>query len=180
MVAPIKPQKKTANGKDTWWFVPTIASKAAPTVTEINSASGLNFTCFLLAEQDGVTGNTAKATLARLLCETGTTEVIDETTWSMSDVVGVFDPQAAADADGKKAWAKFKDGATGYFVRRQGVANSTSADVTAAEFVDVIPVQVGPATPGKTATDASGIYSFTAAVSITDTPAFNVAVAAGA
>jgi hypothetical protein len=180
MAAPIKPQKKTANGKDTWWFVPTIAVKTAPTVTEINSASGLNFTCFLLAEQEGVVGNTAKATLARLLCETSTTEVMDETTWSMSDVQGVFDPQAAAAADGKKAWAKFKDGTTGYFVRRQGVANGTSADVSEDQFVDVIPVEVGPATPGKTATDASGIYSFTCAVSITDNPAFNVEVAAAA
>ena len=178
MTAPIKPQKKTANGKDTWWFVPTIAAAATPVVTEVNSASGLNFTCFLLAEQDGVSGSTAKATLARLLCETGTQEVIDETTWSMSDVTGVFDPQAAADADGKKAWAKFKDGATGYFVRRQGVVNSTSADVTTGQFVDVIPVEVGPATPGKTATDSSGIYSFTCAVSVTSTPTFNVAVVA--
>lgn len=178
MVAPIKPQKKTANGKDTWWFVPTIAVPGAPVITEVNSTSGLNFTCFLMAEQDGVTGATAKATLARLLCETGTSEVIDETTWSMADVVGVFDPQAAADADGKKAWAKFKDGASGYFVRRQGVVNSTDVTVSTGQFVDVIPVEVGPATPGKSATDASGIYTFTCAVSITSSPTFNVAVVA--
>ena len=178
MTAPIKPQKKTANRKDTWWFVPTIATPATPTDAEVNSVSGLNFTCFLLAGQDGVTGNTAKVTLARLLCETGTTEVIDETTWSMTDITGVFDPQAAADADGKKAWAKFKDGATGYFVRRQGVANSADSSVAVGQFVDVIPVEVGPATPGKTATDASGIYSFMCSVSITSTPKFNVAVIA--
>lgn len=179
MAAPVKPQKKTANGKDTWWFVPTIADKNAPVVTEVNSASGLNFTCFLLAEQEGVTGTTNKATLARLLCETATTEVIDNTVWSMADVQGVFDPQAAANADGKKAWAKFKDGASGYFVRRQGVVNSASADVTSGQFVDVIPVEVGPATPGKTSTGADGIYSFMAAVSITDSPAFNVATVTG-
>ena len=38
MVAPIKPQKKTANGKDTWWLVPTVAALAAPTALEINSS----------------------------------------------------------------------------------------------------------------------------------------------
>lgn len=179
MTAPVKPQKKTANGKDTWWFVPTVADATAPTLAEVNSASGLNFTCFLLAEQDGVTGNTAKATFARLLCETATTEVIDETTWSMSDVTGVFDPQAAANADGKKAWAKFKDGASGYFIRRQGVANSADVLVSTGQFVDVIPVEVGPATPGKTATDASGIYSFTCSVGVTTSPTFNVAVVSG-
>lgn len=176
MAEPIKPQKKTSNGKDTWWFVPTIAAQATPTVTEVNTASGLNFTCFLMAEQEGVSGSTNKATLARLLCETATTEVIENTVWSMADVMGVFDPQAASGSDGKKAWEKFKDGATGYFVRRQGVINSTSADVTTGQFVDVIPVEVGPATPGKTSTGADGIYAFTAAVSVTGTPSFNVAV----
>lgn len=178
MAAPIKPQKKTSNGKDTWWFVPAIADQAEPVITEVNSASGLNFTCYLMAEQEGVTGSTNKATLARLLCETATTEVIENTVWSMADVMGVFDPQAVAGSDGKKAWEKFKDGATGYFVRRQGVVNSVSADVSTGQFVDVIPVEVGPATPGKTSTGADGIYAFTAAVSVTGTPSFNVAVVA--
>ncbi len=178
MAAPIKPQQKTSNGKDTWWFVPAIASQAAPVLTEVNSASGLNFTCYLMAEQEGVTGSTNKATLARLLCETSTTEGIGETTFSMADVQIVFDPQAASGSDGKKAWEKFKDGATGYFVRRQGVVNNVSADVSTGQFVDVIPVEVGIATPGKSSTGSDGIYTATAAVAITGTPAFNVEVAA--
>lgn len=177
MAAPIKPQKKTANGKDSWWAVPTVADLDAPTALEVNAALGLNITCFLLAEQEGITGNTSKIALARLLCETSTTEGIDTTTWSMADLVGVFDPQAAGAADGKKAWALFKGGFTGYFVRRQGVVSDVDADVTVGEFVDVVPVETGPATPGKTANDASGIYSFTATVAVTDTPSFNVVVA---
>ena len=176
MAAPVKPQKVTANGKDSWWAVPAIADPDAPTATEINALSGLNITCFLLAEQEGVTGNTSKTELARLLCETSTTEGIDTTVWSMADLTGVFDPQAAAGADGKKAWALFKDGLTGYLVRRQGVVSTTDAAVQAGDFVDVVPVETGPATPSKTGTDASGIYAFTAAVAITGTPSFNVEV----
>lgn len=178
MAAPIKPQKKQANGKDTWWAVPAIADLSAPTVAEVNAVAGLNVTCFLLADQEGVTANTSKIELARLLCETSTTEGIDTTTWSMADLTGVFDPQGAAASDGKKAWELFEDGFTGFLVRRQGVVSDVDADVTAGEFVDIVPVETGPATPGKTSNDASGIYSFMAAVAVTDTPKFNKAVVA--
>lgn len=179
MAAPIKPQKKTANGKDTWWLVPTVADLDAPTATEVNSATGLNITCFLLAEQEGVTSTTEKVALARLLCETTTTEGIGETTWSLSDIQGVFDPQAASGSDGKKAWELVKDGFTGVAIRRQGVVSVTDADVTAGQFVDAIPVEFGPATPGKSSTGTDGIYTFTASAAITGTPSFNVAVVAG-
>lgn len=180
MAAPIKPQKVTANGKDSWFWVPAIADMAAPTATEVNAVSGVNISCFLLAEQDGVTGTTEKVRLARLLCETSTTEGLGEQTWSLADIMGVFDPQAAAGSDGKKAWELFKDGADGYLVRRQGViADSASAAAAAGQFVDVFRVEVGRATPGKTSTGSDGIYSFTAAVALLDQE-FNVAVVSGA
>lgn len=180
MAAPIKPQKVTANGKDTWWLVPAIADLDAPTATEINATSGLNITCFLLAEQEGVTSTTERVALARLLCETTTTEGLGDTTFSMADIQGVFDPQGAANSDGKKAWELVKAGFTGYAVRRQGVKSDVDADVEAGDFVDVVPIDMGPAVPGKSSTDASGIYTFTAPVAVTGTPQFNVAVAAGA
>lgn len=177
MPAPIKPRKVTANGKDSFWLVPAVASTDAPTALEVNAASGLNISCYLLAEQEGVTGTTEKVTLARLLCETSTTEGIGETTFSMADVQVVFDPQAAANHNDKKAFELLRDGFTGYAIRRQGVRATEDSDVTAGQFVDVIPVEVGPVVPGKSATDASGIYTATAAVAVTGTPSFNVAVA---
>lgn len=178
MAAPIKPQKVTANGKDTWWLVPTIADITAPTDAEINAALGLNVTCFLLAEQEGVTGTTEKVALARLLCETSTTEGLGDTTFSMADMQIVFDPQAASGSDGKKAWELIQDGFTGYAVRRQGVKSGDDADVTDGQFVDVVPIETGIAIPGKSSTDAAGIYTATTAVAITGTPEFNVAVVA--
>lgn len=180
MAAPIKPQKKTANGKDSWWLVPAIADQDAPTLTEVNAVTGLNISCYLLAEQEGVTGTTEKVALARLLCETTTTEGIGETTFSMADVQIVFDPQAASGSDGKKAWEKIKDGFTGFAVRRQGVRALDDAAVTEGQFLDVVPVEFGQAIPGKSATDASGIYTATAAVAVTGTPSFNVAAVSGA
>lgn len=178
MAEPIKPMKVTANGKDSWFWVPTIADVKAPTALEINAASGVNITCFLLAEQEGVTGTAEKVALARLLCETSTTEALGDQTWSLADLQGVFDPQAAAGSDGKKAWEEFQDPINpGYLVRRQGViADSDTSEAAVGQFVDVFKGEVAQATPGKSATDASGIYTFTAPVALVAKPVFNVAV----
>lgn len=179
MVAPTKPQKVQANGKDSWFWVPAVADLTAPTVAEVNAVSGVNISCFLLAEQDGVTSNVEKVRLARLLCETSTTEGLGEQTWSLADIMGVFDPQAASGSDSKKAWELFQDPITpGFLVRRQGVtADSATPEAVAGQFVDVFKVEVAQATPGKTSTGSDGIYSFTAGVALLDQE-FNVAVAA--
>lgn len=179
MVAPSKPQKVQANGKDSWFWVPAIADMSEPTTTEINAVSGVNISCYLLAEQEGVTSNVEKVRLARLLCETSTTEGLGEQTWSLADITGVFDPQAAAGSTGKKAWEQFQDPVNpGYLVRRQGVvAYSDTPEAADGQFVDVFKVEVSKATPGKTANDASGIYSFMAGVALLDQQ-FNVEVTA--
>ena len=177
MASPIKPQKVTANGKDSWFWAPAIADMSAPTESEINATSpGLNISCYLLAEQDGVTGTAEKVRLARLLCETSTTEGLGERQWTLADLMGVFDPQAAANSDGKKAFELFRDGASGYLVRRQGVvADSDTPEAQAGQFVDVFKVEVAEATPGKTSTGSDGIYSFMAPVALL-AKEFNVAV----
>lgn len=175
MAAPIKPQKVQANGKDSWGFAPAVDNINAPTDAELNAISGLNFTCFLLAEQEGVTSESERVTLARLLCETSTQQALGQQTWSLADLQIVFDPQAASDSNGKKAFEKFRAAGSGYLWRRQGVVSVTDADVTAGQFVDVFKVDWHAATPGKSATDASGIYTATVPLGLLD-QAFNVAV----
>lgn len=178
MAAPLKPMKVTANGKDSWFFAPAVEDITAPTILEINAVAGLNISCFLLAEQEGVTGTAEKVKLARLLCETTTTEGLGEQTWSMADIQGVFDPQAAEGSDGKKAWDIFKEGAAGYLIRRQAVkADTATSEATAGQFVDVFKVEVGKATPGKSSTDSAGIYTFMAPVAL-EAVEFNVAATA--
>lgn len=180
MVAPPKPQLVTANGKDSWFFVPAIANKTAPTAAEVNAAAGMNISCYLWAEFEGVTSSTGKVTLPRLLCEVNQYEANDVTTFTSTDLDFAMAPQAAAASDGKKAWDKFKAGGlSGFLVRRQGItADQTASEAAAGQFVDVIPVEVGKAVPGKTSTDSSGAYRATAPVAITGEPAWNVAVAA--
>lgn len=175
MAAPITASKKQAIGKDTYWLVPTVAVPGVPTAVEINSASGLNITGFVQGEQEAFDVSTSKVTLPRLAVEVTTSQGLDQTVWDMPDIVGIFDPQAAAGANDKKFWVLVKDGFSGFIVRRQNVVSATDSAVTAGQFVDVAAITIAPATPGRTAADASGIYSFTAAASIT-APKFNVAV----
>lgn len=176
MAAPIKPGKKPVIGKTTWWAVPTIASQAAPTATEINHATALNITCFLLAEQDGLGVDVGKVELPRVLCETTTTESLDAAKFSLPDFRFLWDPQAAGGANDKKAWAMFKDGYSGYLVRRQNYNNSADAAVVAAQFVDVMQVAGSVGVPKESSTDASGLYVFDVTLGIIATPSINVAV----
>lgn len=176
MAAPIKPNKKTTLGKTTYWIVPAIADLAAPTALEVNAATGLNVTCFLLGEQDGLQGETGKVELARLLCETSTSEGLDVTKFSLPTFRFLWDPQASAAANDKKAWALLKDGYTGYVVRRENVVSVTDASVTAGQFVDAIPVISSIGIPKQTGTDASGLYVFDVEFGVTGTPSRNVAV----
>lgn len=174
MAAPIKPALVRAFGNDSWAWVPAIANVAAPTALELEAATAFNLSCSLFGEQEGLTASTEKVTLPRRLCETETFESNGPTAYSMSDLQVSLSPQAASGADGKKAWESLDDNAAGFLVRRQGKA---ATDVFAAgDFVDVVPAQLGVKVPTKTGTGADGVYAFTVAVSITDTPEFNVAV----
>lgn len=178
MVAPTKPQLVVANGKDSWFYVPAVANKNAPTALEINAGTGLNISCYLWSEFEGVTSSTGKVTLPRLLCEINQYEANDVTTFSAADLDFAMAPQAAAASDGKKAWDKFKAGGlSGFLVQRQGItADQTASEAIAGQFVNIIPVEIGKAIPGKTGTDASGVYKATAPVAVTSEPTWNVAV----
>lgn len=176
MAAPIKPALKRAYGNDSWGFVPAVADINAPTLAELNAATGFNLSCSLFGEQEGVTSTQEKVTLPRILCETETYEVNGSTTYAMSDLMISFDPQAASGADGKKAWDTLDDNINGFLWRRQGVA--ATADLAADQFVDIIPVQLGVKTPSKTSTGADGVYAFTQPASVTGAPGWNKAIVA--
>ena len=176
MAAPIKPKQHTALKKDRWWLVPAIADTSAPTALEVNAAGGIYATCFLLEDQGGVTKTVNKVQLTRLLCDTAQPEALAPATFSMSDIVGVFDPQAASGDNDKKLFEFLRDGFTGYAVREQNKVNDTDDQVTAGEFVDVVPVDIDAAWPDKSGTGPEGFYTFVCGVAVTGTPVANVAV----
>lgn len=179
MAEAIKPQKVQAHGNDSWFWAPAIADMSAPTAAEINAVTGLNLSCYLLSEQEGVTSETERVTLPRVLCETSTEEGKGEQKFSLSTLQVVFDPQAATGSAGKKAWEMFKDGANGFLIRRQAVkADSDAPEAIAGQFVDVMKVETDEAVPDKTSTGAEAIYAAKTNVFLKGKPKFNVAVAA--
>jgi hypothetical protein len=174
MAAPIKPALVRAYGNDGWGFVTAVANPSAPTLTEIQAATGLTISCMLFGEQEGVSATTEKVTLPRILCETEQFEANGPTTYSMSDLMVSFSPQAAAGSNGKKAWETLVEGATGFLWRRQGIP--ATDDTAVGQFVDLVPIEIGTRTPTKTGTGADGVYAFTAPTSVTGAPTFNVAI----
>lgn len=159
MAAPLKPSKKPALGRTAWWLVPTLTT-SGPLITEVNSASGLNVTCFLLGDQEDPSADTGKVELPRLLCETTTTETLDATKVTLPNFRFLWDPQASAAANDKKAWALVKDGYSGYLVRRDNVVSATDSASTAGQFIDWFQVNGSIGVPGKTSNDAAGLFSF--------------------
>lgn len=178
MATPIKPSKHTSLKKDAWWLVPAIADTGDPVVTEINAVGGIYATCFLLQDQGGVTKTVNKTRLSALLCEDATSEALSPSSYAMSDIVGVFDPQAGPTDDDKKLFEFLRDGFEGFAVRRQNVINDVSDQVVTGEYVDIVPVQIDSAWPDKSAAGPEGFYTFTCGVAVTGIPVANVEVAA--
>ncbi|WP_210651345.1 hypothetical protein [Nocardioides sp. SYSU D00065] len=113
MVAPVKPRKVQMNGRQSFWLVPAIAAPAAPKITEINTVTGINLSCSLLKTFAGLQPSFSKVTLDQYLCEVESFEANDTTSWTMPDIVGGFDPQAAQASDDKKAFEFLRNASPG-------------------------------------------------------------------
>lgn len=178
MPLPIRPPAAKAYTRTNWIWIPTIASAAlAPTVAEATGASALDITLMgfdgtmpdpqldgPLVDQQRRFGDSVVYQFAGPVKYTGGTVVLQ------------MNPQAAAASDPVKAWEKFTVGATGFFARRLNV--SLEVNVTAGQFLDVFPAEIGGRLPGMQGSgpEAEGAFSFSWAV--TAPPAFKIAVLA--
>lgn len=177
MAAPIRPNGVQTFGKEKWVFVPTIADPSAPTVTEVTAGTVLDVTGYFYADGfDGFGADTSRVSAPRRVLDTRQDQRLGLTTFTMGDLTYAYDPQAAAASDGKKAFEKLLEAATGYFVRRVGIDADT--DLAAGQFVDVISVELGPQIPVKTSSGEDGEAAIRQAVGATGTLEVNVAIVA--
>lgn len=180
MVAPPKARKVQMNGKQSFWLVPAVANINVPKITEINAATGINLSCSVLKSFAGLQPSFSKVTLDQYLCEVESFEANDTTTYTMPDIVGGFDPQAAEASDDKKAFEFLRDGFDGFAVFRNGItADQATPDAVVGQFFNVAPVSITKAVDTSDPSTASNIATFAAGVSVTGTPAWNVAAVAG-
>lgn len=175
MALPTKPALVKAFNKTSFGFILTVTT-TAPTVAQMTAITGINLTCYAFAEQEMVTAETEKVTLPRLMCESTQYQSNGPTTYSMADVQVSFSPQGAAGSDGKLAWEALLEGTQGYLWRRQGIAPDVA--VAAGAFVDLIPVDIGAATPTQSSTGTEAVYTSMHSFSITGKPTWNKAVVA--
>lgn len=159
MGTPIIASKNTTRARTSYWAIPTL-TESAPTLAEVNSASGLFIPGFLLSDQATPSMETSKVELPRIMLETATSEVLDSQKVTVPDFRFVWNPQATTGADDKKAWALFKAGFDGYLVRRGNRAPAGSDLLVANDFIDWFKVTSNEPMPTETSQDASGIYVF--------------------
>lgn len=179
MVAPTKPRKVTVLGKESFWLVPTVADVLVPKDTEINAATGFNFSCSLLSTFEGATPTFGKITLPSYLCEDEEFEDNDKVKLSMSDIEGGFDPQATVAHNDKKAFEFLRSPFSGFAVSRPGVvADSPTPDAVVGQFFNIVPVNVTRAYQTKSGTDSSAIFTWKAGVAVTGKPGIVVAAVA--
>jgi hypothetical protein len=175
-MAAIRPAGTKAYGRDSWVFVPTIADLESPTVAELTGVSTLDMSCYFYAETGKPSQTTNRVTRPKRVCDTVTFEQIGDTTYAGGDALYALNPQAAAASEGKAAYEKFPEGTTGYLVRRLGIDVDTA--IAAGQFVDVFPVEFGPAMPTTTGDAEAAEVAAMQAFAITAQPAFLSEVAA--
>ena len=175
MPAPLNPAPAITYLRENWIYVPTIAVKTAPTVIEVTAASALDMTLINFEGFGLPTKSTNRVTGQRRWGSGTLPERRGTTTYAGGTITAAMAPQAAAASDGKKAWEKFLLGVSGFFLYRGDLPQATN--LIAGQFVDVWPIATDAAMPTRSGEGESSEAAFMFDYFITDTPAFNVALA---
>ena len=176
MAAPIQPNGVNVQGAVKVVWVQTLTNPASPSLAEVNASSSLDVSLMLYEGgwQPGVTAN--KVSAKRRLASRKVYEKFGTTTDTLGDLQYSFDPQSASGADGRKAYEKFAEGATGYFVERLGLAIET--DMAVGQRVNVYPVVLGPKSPPVDTADEAAEIQITQPVGITGATQLDKAIVA--
>ncbi len=123
-------------------WVATMANQAAPTNAEIIAGTSLDISCYLLADGLTRTVSTNKGNPQRRLCTRIQYEANGITTYSLSDLHYIVNPQGAAATTAMLAYEKLVPGTSGYLVVRLG-PDPIATDWAVGQFVEVWPVNLG-------------------------------------
>lgn len=158
MATPSKPTKVQVVKRRRLWLVDTIANAAAPTDDEINAGDYLG--CYPLQDQAGPTSTPNLVSLPALMCEADVEQDFGNVTHEHPPIRFAWDPQAAAASAGKKAWDLVKNGYTGNIVWEFGELADADDQVTATDFVTVVPCKIMVTDEEPTSTGEDGIMAF--------------------
>ena len=132
------PRGIDAAGRESGWWVPAIANPTKPTVAEITA--GINLSCALYGFETSVDQPT---TTTAHLCDVQPVQRPGRATYSVGTLVVDDDPQHTDSTGNYEYLEVIVPGAQGFLVRRRGLLAKRDAAVVAAQYVDVIPADIG-------------------------------------
>jgi hypothetical protein len=183
MAEPTRPEPAKTFGRENYIFIPTIAAAAAltPTVAEATAASALDITRVVFeGGEPTLNANTERVELDARAGDDEVYEHIGRTKYEGGDLMGAWDPQAAALSDDKIGWEQFLNtsgNVTGFLAKRENIVRA-DAIVAAQRLSYVIPVEFGPPTPTKQGSGSAAQAAFKVTFAVTGAPKFDVAVLA--
>lgn len=126
-------------------FVPTLADPSAPTLAEVNAVGAIDLSCYLTQDGFKPGADTATGTDPRL-CTKQVFETKGATTWSIDNLIYIWDPQNAS-SDGNKAYAAMPEDTKGFLVVRWGMDVEDNPALVATNVIDIFTVTMGPQVP---------------------------------
>lgn len=173
----IFPEAVKAQGNTSVTVAQTITDTAAPKLaTEINAPTSVNVSCFLYSGGVG-TANTNKGEAPRRICTTETFQQFGNTSYDVTDLMYVYDPQADDTDPANKAKAALTEGTDVYLVIRKGLDAQTSA-LAVAQKVDIWHVRLGPQNRGATGDGEFDEFAITQTVIPLSPPVYDAVIAA--
>ncbi len=154
MAALIRPGSALTFKREKWIWVPAIANPTAPTLAELNAASGLDFSCFVMTDTTAPSQSQNRVRLARRLCEGSTAETGGITEYTGGSLRYSTNPQLPAANDANKAYTTLAPGAEGFLVQRLVVP--VDVDLAVGQTVSVHQAELGTQWTGKSTDDEAG------------------------
>lgn len=181
MTAVLFPDATKAQGNVSVTVVATIASTSAPDLSsEINAAGSVNASCFLFDNGALVAANTNKVTAQPRLCTTEQFQELGNTTYEVSDLQYVYDPQAAGGVDENKLKTLLAEGAEVYLVERLGLpaGGSTPTDYAVGQYVNIYHVRLGKQNRVRQGDAEAAVFAITQSAILIDPPHYDAVIVA--
>lgn len=170
------PESVTAEGNVKAVFTTAIVPPlTTPTPTELNGATAVDISCYLMPDWDGPTA-TQNTGEDRRFCSRETFTRLGRNQWEISPLVYTYLPQelgTPGDA-ANEVYEALPPDTTGYLVVSYGKDPSTA--FAAGDIVDVFPVEAGVQVKQARGTDEFAPLTVTQALAVTGVPTLDAVV----
>lgn len=173
------PEATKAQGNTSVTVAQTVTTSGPLLATEIDAATSVDVSCFLYAGGAG-TSSQSKGTAPDRLCSTDSFEQFGRTTYTVSDLSYVYDPQGAPEDPANAARTALTEGSDVWLVVRRG-KSAQDDPYAVGDLVDLWHVRLGrqnKTTTGGDTPDEFAEYSILQSVIVLEPPVEDVALAA--